>query len=189
MKSIFETKETKLSKDFEIIGNDIYSQQSRKFLKQLDIKMEELGLSYDQCREAAKLFKRGDFKGALIKIWGRSKVKIEQLHTEGGTTEKYIYTVNGYGEFTETITRGRDYWHAIRARYNDDPTPSFPLATVIDLSLPLAKSNEKFQENALKEAFMGRSTAAIYNILFVCMDGYDMSKVLSKYHVKLRNKL
>lgn len=189
MKSIFEAKEVKLSKDFEIIGNDIYSMQSRSFLKKLDKKVEELGLTYDQCREAAKLFKKGDFKGALIKIWGKSKVKIEHLHNEGGTVEKYIYTVLGYGEFTESITRGREYWHNIRAKYDANQTPSYALATIIDLALPRAKVNEKYQELALKEAFMARSTAAIYNILFVNMDGYEMTKVLSKYHLKLRNKL
>jgi hypothetical protein len=79
------------------------------------------------------------------------------------------------------------YSHSIRAKYDENPTPSFPLATVIDCSL--AKSDEKEQEILVKDAFAGRSTAAIYNILFVNMDGYDMSKVLSKYHLKLRNKL
>lgn len=188
MISIYEAKQnTILSKDFEVVGSDIYSAQSRKFLKELDSRMNALGLTYDQCREAAKLFKKGDFIGALRKIWGKSKIKVSEYHI--GQTDTYVYTVLGYGEFREDITRRgmSQYSHSIRAKYDENPTPSFPLATVIDCSL--AKSDEKEQEVLVKDAFAGRSTAAIYNILFVNMDGYDMSKVLSKYHLKLRNKL
>ena len=190
MKSIYEAKEnTVLSKDFEVVGNDIYSTQSRKFLKELNNRVAELGLSYEQCREAARLFKKCNFKGALEKIWGKSKVKTAQLHSESGANEVYIYTVTGYGEFKETISRKgiTQYTHHITAKYNDNPDPSYPLATVINAAS--SKGSEKDQEIATKEAFAGRSTAAIYNILFVNMDGYDMSKVLSKYHLKLKHKL
>ena len=189
MISIYEAKIDKLSKDFEVVGADIYSDQSRKFLKELDSRVNELGLTYDQCREAARLFKKCDFKGALIKIWGKSKVKISQLHSGDGTVEKYIYTVTGYGEFTEIITRKgmTQYTHGITATYVDNPTPSYPLGTVIGTSI--SKGTERDQEMATKAAFAGRSTAAIYNILFVNMDGYDMSKVLSKHHLRLKNKL
>ena len=189
MKLILEATEQKLSKDFEIVGNDVYSTASRKFLKQLDARVEELGLTYDQCRDAAKLFKKGDFAGALTKIWGRSRVKTNQLHNDGGSVEIYVYTIDGYGEFRETITRKglTQYSHSIHAKYDTNPCPSFPLATVIDVSL--SKANEKYQELMVKDAFLSRTTAAIYNILFVCMDGYDMQKVLSKYHLKLKQKL
>lgn len=190
MISIYEAKQnTILSKDFEVVGSDIYSVQSRKFMKQLDERVRELKLKYEQCRDAARLFKTGNFKAALEKIWGKNSVKTTELHSEGGSTETYVYTVDGYGEFRETISRKgmTQYSHKITAKYTDNPTPSFPLATVIDVNLP--KSDDRSQEAALKDAFAGRSTAAIYNILFVCMDGYDMSKVLSKYHLKLRTKL
>lgn len=190
MKSIYEAREkTILSKDFEVVGSDLYSTQSRKFMKCLDERTKELKLKYEQCRDAARLFKNGNFKAALEKIWGKNNVKTIELHSEGGSTETYVYTVPGYGEFREVISRKgmSNYAHKITAKYTDNPTPSFPLATVIDVVLP--KSDDRSQEAALKEAFAGRSTAAIYNILFVCMDGYDMSKVLSKYHLKLRNKL
>lgn len=189
MISIYEAKLSKLSNDFEVVGNDIYSDQSRKYLKELNQRFADLKLDYEQCREAARLFKKGDFKGALMKIWGKSNVKVDQINSEGGSIETYIYTVKGYGEFKEAITRKgmTQYSHRITATYVDNPTPSFPLATIIDASS--IKGSEKDQEIATKTAFASRSTAAIYNILFVCMDGYDMSKVLSKYHLKLKNKL
>lgn len=192
MRSIYEAKEQKLSKDFEIIGNDIHSTAARKFLKQLDERVAELKLSYEQCREAARLFKKGDFEGALKKIWGKSKIKTSKLHSQDGNIETYIYDVGGYGTFTEKfIRKGMTMWsHTITAVYKDNPSPSYSLATVIGVEL---KSNtrdfDRMQELSTKESFLNRSTAAIYNILFVCMDGYDMTTVLSKYHLKLRNKL
>lgn len=188
MRSIYEAKEQKLSKDFEIIGNDIHSIAARKFLKQLDERVAELKLSYEQCREAARLFKKGDFEGALKKIWGKSKIKTSKLHSQDGNIETYIYDVVGYASFMEKfIRKGSSWTHIITAKYTDNPDPSFPLATVIGTELK--SSNEREQELATREAFAHRSTAAIYNILFVCMDGYDMTTVLSKYHLKLRNKL
>lgn len=69
MKSIYEAKiSTQLSKDFDVVGNDIAAVASRKFLKQLDEQVKQLRLDYEQCREAARLFKKGNFEGALKKI-------------------------------------------------------------------------------------------------------------------------
>lgn len=190
MKSIYEAKTpTQLSKDFDVVGNDISSVAARKFLKQLDARVKELGLNYEQCREAVRLFKKGDFEGALKKIWGKSKVKTSSNHSNDGLIETYIYDVNGYGTFTEKFVRkGLSMWsHTITAVYKDNPSPSYPLGTII--STDLKSNNEREQELASLNAFARRSTAAIYNILFVNMDGYDMTSVLSKYHLKLRNKL
>lgn len=190
MKSIYEAKtQTKLSKDFEIVSKDLKSVASRKFLKQLDERVEQLGLDYEQCREAARLFKKGNFEGALKKIWGKSKVKTSTNHSNDGLTETYIYEIDGYGTFTERVVRkGISMWsHTITAVYVDNPTPSYPLGTII--SAELKSNNEREQELASLNAFAHRSTAAIYNILFVNMDGYDMTASLSKYHLKLRNKL
>lgn len=190
MKSIYEAKTpSKLSKDFEVIGNDTAAVAARKYLKQLDARVEELGLDYEQCREAARLFKKGNFEGALKKIWGKSKVKTSTNHTNDGNIETYIYEVKDYATFTEKIIhKGISTWtHTITAVYVDNPTPSYPLGTVI--SVELKSNNEREQELATLNAFAHRSTAAIYNILFVNMDGYDMSSILSKYHLKLRNKL
>lgn len=193
MKSIYEAKTpSKLSKDFEVIGNDLASTVARKYLKQLDGRMEELSLDYEQCREAARLFKKGDFEGALKKIWGKSKVKTSNFHANDGNIETYVYDVDGYGTFTEKfIRKGMTMWsHTITAVYKDNPSPSYSLATVIGVEL---KSNtrdfDRMQELSTKESFLNRSTAAIYNILFVNMDGYDMTNVLSKRHLKLRNRL
>lgn len=190
MKSIYEAKtQTKLSKDFEVVSKDLKSTASRKFLKQLDERVEQLGLDYEQCREAARLFKKGNFEGALKKIWGKSKVKTSTNHSNDGLTETYIYEIDGYGTFTERVVRkGISMWsHTIAAVYVDNPTPSYPLGTII--SAELKSNNEREQELASLNAFAHRSTAAIYNILFVNMDGYDMTASLSKYHLKLRNKL
>lgn len=193
MRSIYEAKTpSKLSKDFEVIGNDIATVAARKYLKQLDERVKELGLDYEQCREAARTFKKGDFEGALKKIWGKSKVKTTTNHTNDGMVESYIYDVDGYGTFTEKFVRkGMTMWsHTITAVYKDNPSPSYPLATVIGVELKSnVKDFDRLQELSTKESFLNRSTAAIYNILFVCMDGYDMTSVLSKRHLKLRNKL
>lgn len=191
MRSIFEEKELKLSKDFELIGSDIHTQTAKKFLKELDNKVEELSLTYEQCREAAKLFKLGNFGGALKKIW-KGKVKTESNHSDDGAVETYTYIVNGYAEFTEKIIRRNNssYSHIITASYVNNPSPSYPLGTVIHVDIKANSYNfEDMQERSNKLAFLGRSTAAIYNILFVCFDGYDMSRVLSKYHLKIRNKI
>ena len=191
MRSIYEAKETRLSKDFELVGKSLNTDVARKYLKQLDNRMNELGLTYDQCRDAARLFKTGYFEKALKTIWGSRKVKTSTLHTGDGSTEVYVYEVDGYATFREKFQRSStSYIHTITATYNDNPNPSKSLGTVIEVVL---KANtydfEGMQERANRDAFKGRSTAAIYNILFTCMDGYDMSSALSKYHLKLRNKL
>lgn len=190
MKSIFESIESKsLSADFEVVGNDIHSQASKKYLKVLNARCKELKLDYNQCRDAARLFKKGDFQGALKKIWGKSKVKVTSMHSNDGNVETYIYEVVGYATFTEKfIRKGLSMWsHTITAKYVDNPDPSFPLATVI--STECKSLNDRDHEICTRDAFAHRSTAAIYNILFVCMDGYDMSISLSKYHLKLKNRL
>jgi hypothetical protein len=180
-----------LSKDFELTKkNALNTSIAKKFLKRLNERVLELGLTYDQCREAAKLFKTGNFEAALRKIW-KGKVKVTSNHINDGAIETYTYDINGYGSFTEKIARNsKVYQHIITAKYIDNPYPSKALGTVIEV---YEKANnldfEALQEKANKEAFLHRSTAAIYNILFVNMDGHDMSAVLSKHNIKLKNKL
>lgn len=194
MISIYEAKDikTKLSKDFELVGSDIFTETAAKYLKELDARVNELGLDYQQCREAAKMFKQQNFQGALEKIWGKNKIKVDTNHMMDGAVETYTYTVVGYGVFKEQYTRknGNTYIHTITATYDDNPCPSYPLGTIISVNLKANNYNfEDIQERANKEAFLGRSTAAIYNILFVNYDGSDMSRVLSKRHLRLKNKL
>ena len=180
-----------LSKDFELTKKNVLNTTiAKKFLKQLNERVLELGLTYDQCREAAKLFKQGNFEAALRKIW-KSKVKVTSNHIKDGSIETYTYDVNGYGTFTERIARNsKIYDHIITAKYVDNPYPSKALGTVIEVSERAGNSDfEAIQDKANKEAFLHRSTAAIYNILFVNMDGHDMSAVLSKHNIKLKNKL
>jgi hypothetical protein len=180
-----------LSKDFELTKkNALNTSIAKKFLKRLNERVLELGLTYEQCREAAKLFKTGNFEAALRKIW-KGKVKVTSNHINDGSIETYTYDVNGYGTFTEKIARnGKVYQHTITAKYIDNPYPSKALGTVIEV---YERANnldfEALQEKANKEAFLHRSTAAIYNILFVNMDGHDMSAVLSKHNLRLKNKL
>lgn len=180
-----------LSKDFELTKKNVLNTTiAKKFLKQLNDRVLELGLTYDQCREAAKLFKQGNFEAALRKIW-KGKVKVTSNHIKDGAIETYTYDVNGYGTFTERIARNsKIYDHIITAKYVDNPYPSKALGTVIEVSERASNSDfEAVQDKANKEAFLHRSTAAIYNILFVNMDGHDMSAVLSKHNIKLKNKL
>lgn len=180
-----------LSKDFELTKKNVLNTTiAKKFLKQLNERVLELGLTYDQCREAAKLFKQGNFEAALRKIW-KGKVKVTSNHIKDGSIETYTYDVNGYGTFTERIARNsKIYDHIITAKYVDNPYPSKALGTVIEVSERASNSDfEAVQDKANKEAFLHRSTAAIYNILFVNMDGHDMSAVLSKHNIKLKNKL
>lgn len=180
-----------LSKDFELTKKNVLNTTiAKKFLKQLNERVLELGLTYDQCREAAKLFKQGNFEAALRKIW-KGKVKVTSNHIKDGSIETYTYDVNGYGTFIERIARNsKIYDHIITAKYVDNPYPSKALGTVIEVSERAGNSDfEAVQDKANKEAFLHRSTAAIYNILFVNMDGHDMSAVLSKHNIKLKNKL
>lgn len=195
MKTIYslicESQEEKLSKDFELLKkHPLNTTVARKFLKQLDSRMLELGLTYEQCREAAKLFKTGNFEAALRKIW-KGKVKVTVNHINDGSIETYIYDINGYGTFVEKIARNSKlYSHTITAKYLDNPYPSKALGTVIEVSEKASNTDfEAVQDKANHEAFMHRSTAAIYNILFVNMDGHDMSAVLSKHNIKLKNRL
>ena len=191
MISIFEVKKDTLSKDFEITAKDIKATAARKFLKELDARVSELGLDYEQCREAARMFKKGNFEGALKKIWGGRKVKTSQNHSNNGSVETYTYEVDGYATFTEKFIRnGLSYSHTITAVYKDNPCPSKSLGTIIEVVLkPNSYDFEAAQERANREAFMNRSTAVIYNILFVNFDGYDMTSLLSRFCIKLRNKL
>ena len=74
MKTIYsliqESREEKLSNDFELVKkNPLNTTIARKYLKELDSRVATLGLTYEQCREAAKLFKLGSFEAALKKIW------------------------------------------------------------------------------------------------------------------------
>ena len=195
MKTIYsliqESQEEKLSKDFELVKkNPLNTTIARKYLKELDRRVLELGLTYDQCREAAKLFKTGNFEAALRKIW-KGKVKVTVNHINDGSIETYTYDVNGYGTFVEKISRnGKRYSHIITAKYIDNPYPSKALGTVIEVEERANKDDfEATQDKVNREAFMHRSTAAIYNILFVNMDGHDMSAVLSKHNIKLKNRL
>ena len=58
----------RLSRDFEV-GINVLSNQTKQWLKALDAAVEKYGFTYDNCREAAKKFKMGDFEGALKTIW------------------------------------------------------------------------------------------------------------------------
>lgn len=195
MKTIYsliqESQEEKLSKDFELVKkNPLNTTIARKYLKELDSRVATLGLTYEQCREAAKLFKQGSFEAALRKIW-KGKVKVTNSHMNNGSVETYTYDVKGYGIFVEKISRNdKQYSHTITATYTDNPYPSKSLGTVIEVSERATNYDfEAVQDKANKEAFLHRSTAAIYNILFVNMDGHDMSAVLSKHNIKLKNRL
>lgn len=194
MKTIYEAKDAKvkkLSKDFELIGNpstDWKTKQAKNFLNILDERVASLGLTYDQCRSAAIKFKKGDFEGALKTIW-KNKLRIESKNSENGYTSTYTYIIPGYGEFIEDISRSGlgQYSHTITGNYESIPTPSYGLSKVVELWLK--KSDEDNIERSNMDLFRSKNTAAIYNILFVGFDTKDLSSVLSKFHIRLKNKL
>lgn len=178
----------KLSRDFEV-GKNVLSKQTKDWLKELDNAVEKHGFSYEQCRDAAKKFKLGDFEGALKTIWGK-KLDIEIENSEnGGNIKNIIYTVHGYGIWKEHIEyKGESYVHIITGTYVNCPNPGYSLGTVISVhgkSIP--SIIEVTDDKMTREALSSRNTANIYNILFVGCDIH--SKFLSKPMLKLKKSL
>lgn len=188
----------KLSKDFEIANtsNKFKLTNVKHFLKLLDDRQSELNLDYERARQAARLFKMGDFEGALKKIWGSTRVK-KDIEIEGDgnfITNRYI--VRGWGAFLEKISwlRPSKYIHTIQATYEDNPNPTFDLASVlyVEERKPAAATTREFEQiidNSNSKAFKEVPTALIYNILFVGYGGTGISVPLNKNYLRLIKKL
>ena len=178
----------KLSRDFEV-GVNVLSNQTKAWLKALDAAVERYGLNYNDCREAAKKFKTGDFEGALKQIWGKQLyVDITKSENGGNATTK-VYTATDYAVFTEKIEyKNGTFVHSITGTYSETPTPGYSLGTVVTLS---GKANpneiELMDDKKTREALAARNTANIYNILFVGCDIH--SKFLSKPMLRLKKSL
>lgn len=178
----------KLSRDFEV-GVNVLSKQTKTWLKALDAAVEKLGLSYDNCRSAAKQFKTGDFEGALKTIWG-NKLEVDVVKSEnGGNSTTITYTAGDYAVFTEKIEyKNGTFAHSITGRYSETPTPGYSLGTVISINGKADPSEvELIDDRKTREALSARNTANIYNILFVGADIH--SKFLSKPMLKLKKSL
>jgi hypothetical protein len=178
----------RLSKDFEV-GVNVLSNQTRTWLKNLDAAMERWKLSYDQCRDAARKFKLGDFEGALKTIW-KGKLDVEVKNSEnGGNTTVKTYTIDGYATFTERIEyKNGSFSHSITGRYDENPTPGYSLGTIISVYGKGEGHNvENVDDRMTKEALSARNTANIYNILFVGCD--IQGKFISKPMLKLKKSL
>ena len=189
--NIFEATDKKLSKDFEIIGSGYKADTAKAYLKALNLRQEELGLNYDDCRAAAKAFKQGDFEKALKIIWG-NKVRIEEVNLNDSLITKRIYSIDGYAEFTETIEHSPlgGYIHSIKGEYFDNLAPSYGLGQVLYVAIKKMNSNNiSYIEKINKEAFLSKPVAHIYNILFVGFEGRELTSSLSKVYLKLKNKL
>ena len=183
--------EKKLSKDFALKGDDWHTEVARHYLKELDARVEALGLTYEQCREAARLFKKGEFEKSLKKIWG-NKVKVDERNENNGYTHIITYTISNYATFTEIIdyTGLQHYRHEITAEYINVENPSYVLEKPLYISVKKQQSDFASQINvANKEGFVTVPCAWIYDFLFVGFDGRDLSSSLSKYHLKLETKL
>lgn len=178
----------KLSRDFEV-GVNILSNQTKAWLKALDTAVERYGLNYDNCREAARKFKTGDFEGALKTIWG-NKLEVDITKSEnGGNITTKVYTAADYAVFTEKIEyKNGTFVHTITGTYSETPTPGYSLGTIIAIS-GKAESNviELVDDRKTREALSARNTANIYNILFVGSDIH--SKFISKPMLKLKKTL
>lgn len=178
----------RLSKDFEV-GVNVLSNQTRTWLKSLDAAMERWKLSYDQCRDAARKFKLGDFEGALKTIW-KGKLDVEVKNSEnGGNSTTKTYTIDGYATFTERIEyKNGSFAHSITGRYDENPTPGYSLGTVISVYGKGEGHNvENVDDRMTREALSARNTANIYNILFVGCD--IQGKFISKPMLKLKKSL
>lgn len=178
----------RLSKDFEV-GVNVLSNQTRIWLKNLDAAMERWKLSYDQCRDAARKFKLGDFEGALKTIW-KGKLDVEVKNSEnGGNTTVKTYTIDGYATFTERIEyKNGSFAHSITGRYDENPTPGYSLGTIISVYGKGEGHNvESVDDRLTREALSARNTANIYNILFVGCD--IQGKFISKPMLKLKKSL
>ena len=178
----------KLSRDFEV-GVNILSNQTKAWLKALDSAVERYGFNYDDCREAARKFKTGDFEGALKQIWGK-QLEIDTTKSEnGGNITTKVYTAADYAVFTEKIEyKNGTFVHTITGTYSETPTPGYSLGTIIAIS-GKADSNviELVDDRKTREALSARNTANIYNILFVGSDIH--SKFISKPMLKLKKSL
>jgi hypothetical protein len=178
----------RLSKDFEV-GVNVLSNQTRTWLKTLDSAVEKWKLSYDQCHEAARKFKLGDFEGALKTVW-KNKLDVEVKNSEnGGNLTIKTYTIDGYATFTERIEyKNGSFIHSITGRYDENPTPGFSLGTVMSVYGKGEGYNvESIDDRMTKEALASRNTANIYNILFVGCD--IQGKFISKPMLKLKKSL
>lgn len=178
----------RLSRDFEV-GVNVLSNQTRTWLKELDAATERWKLGYDQCRDAARKFKLGDFEGALKTIW-KGKLDVEVKNSEnGGNTTVKTYTIDGYATFTERIEyKNGSFSHSITGRYDENPTPGYSLGTIISVYGKGEGHNvESVDDRLTKEALSARNTANIYNILFVGCD--IQGKFISKPMLKLKKSL
>ena len=177
-----------LSRDFEV-GINVLSNQTKTWLKTLDSRVESLGLKYDDCREAARKFKTGDFEGALKMIWGK-RLEVDTVKSEnGGNITTITYTAGDYAVFTERIEyKNNAFIHSITGKYSETPTPGYSLGTIISVSGKAEQSDiEMTDDRAIRSALSARNTANIYNILFVGCDIH--SKFLSKPMLKLKKSL
>ena len=178
----------KLSRDFEV-GVNVLSKQTKTWLKALDAAVERLGLSYGDCRTAARQFKQGNFEGALKTIWGKD-LEIDITKSEnGGNTTTRVYTAGDYATFTEKIEyKNGTFVHSITGRYSETPRPGYSLGTIIAISGKADPAEvELVDDRRTREALAARNTANIYNILFVGVDIH--SKFLSKPMLKLKKTL
>lgn len=177
----------KLSRDFEV-GTNVLSNQTKYWLKALDAAVDFWDLNYDDCRDAARKFKSGDFEEALKIIWGK-KLEIDIEKTNNGSSIVKTYTIHDYAVFTEKIDyKNGGFIHSITGRYSDLPAPGYSLGTIISVSGKAEQSNiEIIDDRKTKEALAARNTANIYNILFVGCDIH--SKFLSKPMLKLKKPL
>ena len=188
VKQIIDESSEKLSRDFEVNTN-VFSKQTKTWLKELDERVETLGLTYDQCREAAKQFKKGDFEAALKTIW-KSKLEVDVKRSEnGGSLTVKTYAINGYATFTEHIEyKNGTFIHTITGQYEETPTPGFSLGTIICVSGKAQPHEFEIVDDAeTKKALSSRNTANIYNILFVGCDIH--SKFITKPMLKLKKSL
>lgn len=193
MQSINEAKRIteKLSSDYEIVGKDWHAEEAKKFLKLLDARQAELGISKENARKAVVAFWAGNFPEALKLIWG-NKVKTEKTNGAGGYQQIITYHIPGWGTYTEEYDYSfNTYLHKISLSLEDNPNPDYYLGQVFFCYLKKNGAGTDFvadQRRADHEAWFVR-VAKVWNCLFVGFESRDLSTVLSPCQCKLINPI
>jgi len=192
MQSINEAKRIteKLSSDFEIVGKEWHAEEAKKFLKQLDARQAELGITKENARKAVEAFWAGNFPEALKLIWG-NKVKVEKSNGAGGYTQTITYHIPGWGVYTEQYDYSgfNTYLHKISLSLEGNPEPDYYLNQVFFCYVRRKGVDFTAEQRRADKAAWYVRVSKIWNCLFVGFETRDLSSVLSNWNCKFINPI
>jgi len=192
MQSINEAKRIteKLSSDFETQGKDWHTDEAKRFLKQLDARQDELGITKEKAREAVKAFWSGDFPGALKLIWG-NKVRMEKTNAAGGIQTIITYTIPNWGVYTEVFDYSgfNTYVHKITLSLDENPEPDFYLSSVYSCYCKRKGTDFVADQRREDAAAWKVRVSKIWNCLFVGFESRSLADVIGPYYCHLTNPI